>query len=177
MGLAVQMVKWYGKEMVRINSGQRGMSVVAPSNHSVGQSGKLIEQRRQARLCFKCDDRYYPRHQCKRQLLLLEGEDGMMDEEEEIEEAEELEGDDNREISLYALTGLINNKIIKVERKVQEGNLMILIDSGSTHNLLDESTAKKLHCRLTRTQPLRVIITNGKNVLSKSTCTGFCWEM
>ena len=35
-----------------------------------------------------------------------------MNEEEEIEEVEELVGEDNGEISLHALKGLTNNKII-----------------------------------------------------------------
>ena len=92
--------------------------MAAPSSHLASQSGNFIKQRRQDRLCFKCGDRYYPRHQCKRQLLLLEGEDGIMEEVEEIMGAEELKGEDNREISLHALKGLANNKTIKVEGKV-----------------------------------------------------------
>ena len=74
----------------------------------VGQNGKLIEQRRQAGLCFKCGDWYFLGHQCKRQLLLLEGEDGVWEEEEETQEAVELEGEDNGEISLHTLKGLTN---------------------------------------------------------------------
>ena len=91
-----------------------------------------------------CRDRYFPGHQCKRQLLLLEGEDGEWDEVEETQEVEELDGEYNREISLHALKGLANNKIIKVEGKVLEGSLMILIDSGNTHSFLDEGTTMRL---------------------------------
>ena len=50
--------------------------------------------------------------------------------------------EDNGEISLNALKGITNNKIIKVEGKVEEGNLLIFIDSGSTHSFLDESTTR-----------------------------------
>ena len=70
-------------------------------------------------------------HQCKRQLLLLEGRG---EEEVEDEEGEEVEGtheegvEDNGEISLHALKGVTNNKIIKVEWKIKEGSLSILID-------------------------------------------------
>lgn len=88
------------------------------------------------------------------------------------------EGDkDNGEISLHALRGLANNKIIKVEGKVGESKLMILIDNGSTHNFLDESTAKRLKCSLISTQPLSVIVANGSKVMSKSACANFRWEM
>ncbi|XP_052177566.1 uncharacterized protein LOC127791623 [Diospyros lotus] len=57
----------------------------------------------------------------ERQLLLLKGEDGIMVKEEEIEEPNELEGEDNGEIFLHALKGLANNKIIKVEGKEMQG--------------------------------------------------------
>jgi len=149
MGPAVPMMKGYSKELIRVNPRPKGMAMATPDNHSTGQSGNFLDQRRQARMCFECGDRYYSGHQCKRQLLLLEGEGGIM-EEEEIMEAEELEGEDNGEISLQALKGT-NNKIIKVEGKVQEGSLMILINSRSSHSFLHESTAKRLHCRLTGT--------------------------
>lgn len=78
---------------------------------------------------------------------------------------------------MHALKGLTNNKIIKVKGKMQEGDLMILIDSGNIHSFLDESTAKKVHCRLTRTQPLSMTVANGNKVLSNLACTGFCWQI
>ena len=75
---------------------------------------------------------------------MLEGDEG-----EDLEVAEE--GDsgedragDNGEISIHVLKGVANNKIIKVEGQFKGNNLMILIDSGSTHSFLDEGTVKKL---------------------------------
>ena len=98
---------------------------------------------------------------------MLEG-----DKEENLEEAVEgdegeIRAEDNGEISIHALKGVANNKIIKVEGQFKGSNLMILIDSGSTHNFLDKSTAKRLKCQLTRTPPLSVIVANGQRVLSK----------
>jgi len=46
----------------------------------------------------------------------------------------EIEGEENVEISLHALRGLANNKIIKLEGRALDNKLMILIDSKSTHN-------------------------------------------
>ena len=101
------------------------------------QGERLIEQRRQANLCFKCGDRYFPEHQCKKQLFPLDGEEDHLEEEEVLETNEEGE-EDNGEISLHALKGLVNNKIIKVEGRVGECKLMILIDSGRTHSFIDD---------------------------------------
>lgn len=89
----------------------------------------------------------------------------------------EFEGEDNREISLHALKGLTNSKIIKVGGKVHNCKLMVLIDSGSTHNFLDEGTTKRMGCKLIDTQPLSVTVANNNKVMSKSACVGFCWEM
>ena len=113
-------------------------------------------------------------------MLLLEGdkEEGLDEEEgEEVEGFRETGGEDDGEISLHALKGITNNRIIKVEGKVKEGSLLILINSGSTHSFLDESTTKKLKCPLTSTLPLSVIVANGNQVLSNSACLGLMWEM
>ena len=87
-----------------------------------------------------------------------------MEEGEEVEDLREIRREDDGEISLHALKGITNNKIIKVERKVKEGSLSILIDSGSTHSFLDDSTARKLKCQFTGTPPLSVVVANGNRV-------------
>lgn len=109
----------------------------------------------------------------------MEGNSGEVGEEErdEIEEYEESGDEDNGEISLHALKGVTNNKIIKVEGKVKDKSLLILIDSGSTHNFFDENTARNLKCPLSNTHPLSVTVANGGKVLSNSACYGFKWEM
>jgi len=136
------------------------------------QRDRLIEQKRQANLCFKCGDRYFLGHQCKKQLLLLEGEEENVEEEDMLDVPEEGE-EDNGEISLHALRGLANNKIIKVEGKVGESKLMILIDNGSTHSFLDKCITKRLKCLMINTQPLSITEPNESKVKSKSTCVDF----
>ena len=86
-----------------------------------------------------------------------ESEQAVTEEEEDEEEAKE----DNGEISIHALKGVTNNKIMKVEGHVKGKGLMVLIDSGSTHNFLDEGTTKKLGCQLTGMPPLSVTVANG----------------
>ena len=72
---------------------------------------------------------------------------------------------------------MASNNIIKVEGRVQDSTLMVLIGNGSTHNFIDEGTTKKMNCKLSNTQPLLVIVANGSKVLSKSVYLGFCWMM
>ena len=127
-----------------------------------------------AGLCFRCGDKYHPGHQCKWKILLLEGDEEEEQDEAREENVKEGEEEDNGEISLYALKGVANNKIIKIEGQVKDCNLMILIDSEITHNFLDENMAKKLKCPLTGTPPLSVTVANGQRVLSNFACNGFC---
>ena len=152
-----------GRETIRGMQGVRSLPPSTPKTHG----DRLMEQRRQIGLCFKCGDRYFLGHQCKKQLLLLEGEEENVEEKEMFDVPEEGEKD-NGEISLHALRGLANNKIIKVEEKVEESKLMILID---------ERTTWLLKCFLINTQPLTVTVGNGNKVVNKSTYAGFCWEM
>ena len=116
-------------------------------------------------------------HQCKRQLLLLEGGEIEEDvEEETVVVVNELDEEDNRVISRHAIKGIASIKIIKVDRRVQDSTLMVF-GNGSTHNFIDEGTTKKLSCQLSNTQPLLVTIANDSKMMSKSACLGFCWTM
>jgi len=102
--------------------------VVGPNPTPFGE--QLREQRRLAGLCFRCGEKYHMGYQCKKQILLLEGDE---EPDQEVTEDENEEGikEDNGEISIHALKGVTNNKIIKVEGQIEGKRLTILIDSGS----------------------------------------------
>ena len=119
-----------------------------------------MEQRRIVGLCFKCGEKYTPEHQYRRQLLLLEGGDEEEDGEKEMMEREEDE-EDGGAISLHAIKGVSNNKIIKVEGKVQDNCLLILIDSGSTHNFIDEGTVRRMKYPTASTLSLLATVRRG----------------
>lgn len=132
-----------------------------------------IEQKRQLGLCFWCGEKYGPGHQCKRQLLRMEG----LEEEEEVAGEMEATGEKDGDISLHALQGSPSGKKIKVKGSVGKKKLMILIDSRSTHGFLDEATAEDLQCPTQATLPLSITIANGSKTLSKLKCQGFKWTM
>ncbi|KAB1203113.1 hypothetical protein CJ030_MR8G008945 [Morella rubra] len=85
------------------------------------------------------------------------------DEEEEILEA--IEAD--LEISLHALTGSLNPKTMRVVGRVGGQNVVILIDSGSTHNFLDPSIVKRGHLSVDRGEEIRVRVANGELLTSE----------
>ena len=55
---------------------------------------------------------------------------------------EEDDEEDNGEISIHALKEVTNNKIMKVEGRSNGCNLMILIDSRSTHSFLTKAQSR-----------------------------------
>lgn len=56
-------------------------------------------------------------------------------------------------------------------------NLSILINSGSTHNFLDQEAGEKLHCAMQQVNPLKVAVANGSELISDTLCRGFRWRM
>ncbi|GKG11885.1 hypothetical protein Tco_0346122, partial [Tanacetum coccineum] len=67
----------------------------------------------------------------------------------------ELFGETNLQISLNALTGVSSFKTMRIIRWVDKHGLHILIDTGSTHNFLDVTTAKNIGCHIKPTCPLK----------------------
>jgi len=111
----------------------------------------LNEQKKWLRDCvFLCDQPFEKGHKYSsttKQLFLVE----VLGEEEESMEAKifngEVEFDDEElvpQISINTMSGHSDFNTIRVSGHRGKKTLHILIDSGSTHNFLDEHLAKKL---------------------------------
>lgn len=125
------------------------------------------------------DEIYKPGHQCKNKQIYVM----ICDENEEIgeEEAGEFvvmeQGEDCKEnvddeapkmgISLHALHGNTSDTTLR---------LIILVDSGSTHNFLDIKAARQLGCTMEATTPLKVNVADGFKIESDAKCKNFEWS-
>ena len=76
-------------------------------------------------------------------------------------------------ISLQALQGMSSFQTMKVTGRVGLQPIHILIDSGSTHNFLDITTAKKLRCELLKIPPIRVAVGDGAQLSCQFVCRVF----
>ena len=101
---------------------------------------------------------------------------------EGIEEVliEEIEGEITKEeemplISLHAHNRASTYQTMRVNVNVGNVTLHILIDSRNTHNFLDISVAKRLHCELKRIPPLQVTIANGQQFNYRTMRKDFSW--
>ncbi|XP_057497404.1 uncharacterized protein LOC130782134 [Actinidia eriantha] len=139
---------------------------------------KDFEDRRSKELCFGCDEKYYKGHVYKKkQLFMLEAE-------EEDEIYEEAQQDipteflqEEFQISVHAISGIQSYRTMRIKGQVKKNVVEILIDSGSTHNFLDHTFAKKTGTNIQPTNTLAVIVADGTKLISKAMVKDFQWIM
>ncbi|KAJ8629431.1 hypothetical protein MRB53_022754 [Persea americana] len=141
---------------------------------------KELEEKKAKGLCFKCNKKFTKGHQCKKkQLYVLDGDQEDSDQEpiqeEESEEVLEQEGD--LQISINAITGSISYRTMRVHGLVKKQKVVILIDTGSTNNFLNQEVVKRAGVEIVATDPLTVFVADGTKMTSSAACKGFKWEM
>jgi hypothetical protein len=97
-----------------------------------------LRDRRDRGLYFNCNDKFSPRHKCKK-LFLIE----RIYEDEADDPGDEEEGgvgdDDEIEIpkiSLHAISVLPTPQTMRISGIIKEVRVVLLADTGSTHNFL-----------------------------------------
>jgi len=129
-------------------------------------SWEEMQKRREKGLCFNCNERYIPGHRCAvPHVFIIEADP---EEEEEIEGvAVETAGEQDPQISLHALTGYTGPKTMRVSAQIGIRTILILIDSGSTHNFIDHKIAKILGLPITPITEFCVTVANGERLSCK----------
>jgi hypothetical protein len=145
-----------------------------------------LQARREKGLCYNCDDRFVPGHRCKRlfNLLIVQPSSSV----EEGSTLQQLEGDDPTlqdpisdpvqdpdpaQISLHALMGHTIPQTLRVMGQINHTPISILIDSGSTHNFLQDRIAKQLGLTITPAHYFKVLVGNGELL----PCTTMCSQV
>lgn len=107
---------------------------------------------------------------------MMEEAEWVFEEEEEKEEeindspeSEEL-GHNVPKISSHAISGTPKLSIMRLVGKIGMSKVVILVDTGSTHNFLDPSFAKKNNLEVTKYNRLRVRVANGDTMLADGGC-------
>jgi hypothetical protein len=155
-----------------------------PTTHSLQKPTRSIrhkdlEERRAKELCFWCDERFIPGHRCKNKrlysLCIIKDDKDVVDREGEVNIVEH----DSRipHISLNALKGTMDCHTLRVTEKADKHPLYILIDSDSSHNFLNSTSANKLQCITTPIRTLVVEIENGGTIHCSAMCKNFRWRM
>ncbi|KAK1609829.1 hypothetical protein QYE76_033502 [Lolium multiflorum] len=114
-------------------------------------------------LCFNCDEPYAPGHVCPRLIYLETVDDG--DADTGIDTATETALDaapaTTCVVSLHALAGIRNEHTMLLPVTIHGEQLVALLDTGSTHNFLPETTMRRLGLQPMGGDHLRVTVANG----------------
>lgn len=116
-----------------------------------------MQERRAQGLCFNCNEIFTAGQKCTRpQLLFLEGisydQEAISEEDLETPVAEDnIEKQKEPEISLHALTRWSTTQTMRSTARMGNHEVIVLIDSGSTHNFFSEKVASLLHLEVVPT--------------------------
>ncbi|VFQ83661.1 unnamed protein product [Cuscuta campestris] len=131
-------------------------------------------ERNKKGLCWYCDKKYTPAHNCRCRFFLLMGQD---DDESELEPPLAAELDDDALVILgdisimHSLAGSPSLRSLKVSGFVNSAVVQVLLDSGSTHNFIHPSVAERLALLLHPVTLFRVYVSNGDSLRYSYSCT------
>ncbi|PNX80637.1 hypothetical protein L195_g036643, partial [Trifolium pratense] len=140
-----------------------------------------VEERRAKGLCFKCGGKWHPTlHKCpERSLrLLVLGEGESLNEEGEIvsleaEEDNEIEEEVEAECKLIGVLGSMGEyKTMKIGGKLENIDVVVLIDSGVSHNFISPNLATALGLAVKHVAERKIKLGDGHKVVSKGVCEG-----
>jgi hypothetical protein len=139
-------------------------------------------------LCYNCDDKYFLGHKCKEQNLFMEIFEDILEENVEtplVPESPEITDitppSDPPEveliISLNALTGFSAPQTLKLIGYIKHRKVIILVDSGSTHNFIHHRIAQETHCYIHAIKNFQIMIANGGSMKCGGRCENVCLQI
>lgn len=139
-----------------------------------------LQARREKGLCYNCDERFQPSHCCKCQCFLLIAEPDDSDNPPERptetsiitipETASNQPNEPSLHISLHALMGHTILQTLRVQGKIRNQTLTVLIDVGSTHNFFQDRVADQLGLSFEPSEAFPVMVGNGEELPCSYLC-------
>jgi hypothetical protein len=131
-----------------------------------------IDERQLKGLCYDCDDKYFPEHKCKEQNLFMAMTEDLSEEDVVVPPVEELPLpsdltppsdplDVDPLISLNALIGFSSPQTLKLNGYMKNRKVIILVESGSTHNFIHRCIAQEVNCYIYVVNNFQIMIING----------------
>lgn len=128
--------------------------------------------RREKGLCYNCDEKWNSSHRCKGRVLffIVASDDPPSPDSTTPDLTAPFPNDPSPtfdptslhpHISLHAMVGVPTTETFRLYGLVNHARVIILVDSGSTHNFIQPRVAKFLNLPLEDTTPLRVMVGNG----------------
>lgn len=80
-------------------------------------------------------------------------------------------------ISLQAIRGSTGNCTLKLQGSIKGRNVSILVDSGSTHNIISQALAKQLQLKTNPCSAFDITVANGEKVRCETVLDEVKWQM
>ena len=131
-------------------------------------SPEEMKERREKGLYFNCDEKYLPGHRCAK-LLWLElqnEEEGPHMGRSNFDNPKIFGEEEEPAISLHAITGIQGPRTMRLRGIVGCCRIVLLVDSGSTHNFISSTTTKKLGITPALTGKMEVLVANEEKLSS-----------
>jgi hypothetical protein len=125
-----------------------------------------LEERKAKGLCFNCDKKYSKGHKCgEKKLFYIDYEEEEEQEPSQYENIEAISSEElNPTISCNALAGINTPQTLKIEGYIEKKKVIVLIDSGNTHNFIHYKLAKALNCFVYPVPEFQVMIVDGGTI-------------
>jgi hypothetical protein len=132
-------------------------------------------------LCYNCDEKYFPGQKCKEQNLFMATSEDIKEEDVDtppVAKSPKISDihppSDPPEveliISLNYLTCFSTPQTLKLIGYIKHQKVIILVDSGSTHNFIHRRIAQETHCYIHAVNNFQIMIANGGSMK----CGGHC---
>ncbi|GJS40401.1 transposable element [Tanacetum coccineum] len=145
-------------------------------------SQREYDEKRRNNQCFFCNEKYVPGHKCTTNKLYIllcpevqeESLDG--DTSTDLEQHETTnENSDNVAVSIHALLGSYGLHTLQVHGIIKKQPVVMLVDSGSTHNFIDVSLAKRLGVKMIPIKLMEVVVADGFKIPVEYVCKEVKW--
>ncbi|KAF7802354.1 Retrotransposable element Tf2 [Senna tora] len=148
-------------------------------------SDEEIARKRRLGECFTCDEKWGPTHKCKNKQLHLLILSGTLEEDEAEELGIEIEVQKEEEertgalmsLSLNSIVGITGGRTMKLLGTIQGKRVLIMIDSGASHNFISSSLVTQLSLPRENTSIYEVTVGDGHVVKGQGICKGLKVEM
>jgi len=139
-------------------------------------------------LCYNCDDKYFSGHKCKEKNIFMAISKEISEEDEETPSMfESPESTDitppldpsevEPVISLNAPTGFSTPQTLKLIGYIKHRKVIILVDSGRTHNFIHHRIAQETHCYTHAVNNFQIMIANGGSMKCGGCCENVCLQI
>ena len=134
-----------------------------------------FQARKDKGLCFHCDEKFSPGHKCRKQLNILLVHDDEIGEADHSDKDWALVDSDSTEVngihavfvSCNSVHGLSKRSTMKLQGKIRDRDVVILIDPGATHNFICEKLAEELNLPLSPMPSYCIVLGDGPVVFEK----------